>query len=60
MPYFTQLHLTETVVKSLHSYPATCDSHGHISVNGCPLALFPHEDDTMSCGFKGYKTVNRE
>ena len=55
MPYFTQLPLTETVVKSLHSYPATCDSHGHISVNGCPLALFPHEDDTMLWDLKATK-----
>ena len=60
MPYFTQLHLKDIVVKSLHSYTAICYSTCYFSVNGCPLALFPHEDDTMSCGFKGYKTVNRE
>ena len=41
----------ETIDHTLISYPATYSPDGHITINGCPLALFPQEDGTiLLCG----------
>ena len=41
----------ETIDHTLVSYPATYSPDGHITINSCPLALFPQEDGTLLlCG----------
>ena len=41
----------ETTDNTLASYPATYSPDGHITINGCPLALFPQEDGKIvMCG----------
>ena len=37
----------ETIDTTLSTYPASYSSDGHITINGCPLALFPKEDGTI-------------
>ena len=37
----------ETTDHTLASYPATYSPDGHITINGCPLVLFPQEDGTI-------------
>ena len=41
----------ETIDVTLFTYPVTYSPDGHITINGCPLALFPKEDGTIvMCG----------
>ena len=41
----------ETIDVTLSTYPVTYSPDGHITINGCPLALFPQEDGTLLlCG----------
>ena len=41
----------ETTDHTLVSYPVTYSPDGHITINGCPFALFPQEDGTLLlCG----------
>ena len=41
----------ETIDNTISTYPATYSPDGHITINGCPLALIPQEDGTlMLCG----------
>ena len=41
----------ETIDNTISTYPATYSPNGHITINGCPLALFPKEDGTLLlCG----------
>ena len=37
----------ETIDTTLSTYPAYYSTDGHITINGCPLALFPKEDGTI-------------
>ena len=37
----------EIIDNTLATYPATCSPDGHITINSCPLALFPQEDGTL-------------
>ena len=41
----------ETTDYTLSTYPVTYSPDGHITINSCPLALFPKEDGTLLlCG----------
>ena len=41
----------ETIDVTLSTYPVTYSPDGHITINGCPLALSPKEDGTLLlCG----------
>ena len=41
----------ETIDVTLSTYPVTYSPDGHITINGCPLALYPKEDGTLLlCG----------
>ena len=41
----------ETIDVTLSTYPVTYSPDGHITINSCPLALFPQEDGTLLlCG----------
>ena len=41
----------ETIDYTLSILPTTYSPDGHITINGCPLALFPQEDGTLLlCG----------
>ena len=41
----------ETIDNTISTYPATYSPDGHITINGCPLALFHKEDGTLLlCG----------
>ncbi|MCI7581065.1 MAG: hypothetical protein MST01_12665 [Prevotella sp.] len=41
----------ETIDNTLASYPAPYSPDGHITINGCPLTLFPQEDGALLlCG----------
>ena len=37
----------ETIDVTLSTYPAAYSPDGHLTINGCPLALFPQEDGTI-------------
>ena len=41
----------ETTDHTISTYPATYSPDGHLTINGCPLALSPQEDGTLLlCG----------
>ena len=38
---------SETIDYTLSILPATYSPDGHLTINGCPLTLFPQEDGTI-------------
>ena len=50
----------ETIDNTISTYPATYSPDGHITINGCPFALFPQEDGTLLlCGRDIEITISR-
>ena len=50
----------ETIDVTLSTYPVTYSPDGHITIHGCPLALFPKEDGTLLlCGRDIEITISR-
>ena len=41
------IYPSETSDNTLASYPASYSPDGHLTISGCPLALFPQEDGTL-------------